>query len=258
MVSAVVVSRKPCFLYVCLILLLSVVVTSTTARAQAVGPGCDPEFMKAMQDKGWMEAQREIMIAQTTIAKPDTVFALGCIKSFHDGFNPTIKFSDNNKFDYMSKITSFVGSAFNHDLGGGHFSGKNSELNNCGAMASLWKAARCANLDLPSKLLHTLQDMKNYDRGKFPETCSTPAGAWEQPLKKFYETKDENKSLGAKFDDMKLFLDVTAPLSQTEKKECAKGIPTGIVFADDRKEIICPNPGCISDGEKEPKCIESK
>lgn len=228
------------------------------ANAQTVGPGCDPAFMKAMQQKAWMEAEREIMIAQTTIAKPDTVFSLGCFGNFTNGFN--ISFTNNNNYDYRGKISTYVNAAFRHTYGGGHYTGSNNSNNtSCGDMLSLWNAARKADLDQPSKLLGTLQDIATYDRGSFP-TPYTPvgfgaAGSAGTALGTFYGAKVASKSVGANFDDMNLFAGVTAPLSQlSTPRTCAKGIATGVMFGENKPEIICPNPGCVSDGATTPKC----
>ena len=232
------------------------------AHAQTVGPGCDPEFMKSMQKKAWMEAQREIMIAQTTIAKPDSVFSLGCFGNFTSGFE--IKFGSGNDYKYADALDKYIKTAFNHTYGGGHYTGKNSSTNDkCEDMQNLWNAARKSDLDQPSKLLGTLQDIATYDRGAFPIAFPAPPGFGKvgdkaTPLGTFYGTKDSKKSLGAAFDDMNLFANVTAPMSETSGKTCSAGIETGIKIGEKRPEIICPNPGCVSDGAETPKCVAYK
>lgn len=249
-------------------------VAPNMANAQTVGPGCDPEFMAAMQKKGWMEAQREIMIAQATIAKPDSVFALGCFDSFYNSYKGTVTFHNSNGYansSVQNSVNNYVGAAFSGQrLGGGHYTGgaQNTVLTTCGAMMSLWNVARCSNLDLPSKLLDTLQDIKNYDRGAFPTACAAPTGfgstgSATTPLGTFYGSKVTNKSVGANFDDMNLFTSVTAPRS-VAGGACAKGIPTGVLIntsGSESQEVVCPNPGCVSDGTGNattpPKCCDS-
>ncbi|MBL8641384.1 MAG: hypothetical protein JNL76_04630 [Alphaproteobacteria bacterium] len=240
----------------------SLLSVSSQAQTAKVGPGCDPEFMKAMQQKAWMEAQREIMITQATIAKPDTVFSLGCFGNFTSGFE--IKFGNDNNYDYKDALDKYVKKAFNHTYGGGHYSGANNSANTrCEDMQDLWNAARGANLDQPSKLLGTLQDIATYDRGAFPKPFPAPSGFGSTsdkttPLGRFYGTKEASKSVGAAFNDMNLFAAVTAPVSQVSNKTCSKGIATGLSFGDSNPEIICPNPGCVSDGAKTPKCCDYK
>lgn len=241
------------------------------ANAQTVGPGCDPAFMASMQQKGWMEAQREIMIAQATIAKPDSVFALGCFGNFTNGFASTVTFGNGNNYNYQGAINTYISAAFNHKYGGGHYStsGMNNGGNtNCAEMASLWDKAREANLPQPTSLLGTLQDIATYNRGTFPNAASTlPAygasGSAGTPLGTFYGAKVASKSVGANFDDMSLFSGVTAPQSQLGSTSpplpptCAKGIPTGLSTGSPEKpEIVCPNPGCVSNGEATPKCCD--
>lgn len=246
------------------IMLSSLGLSLNSASASSVGPGCDPAFMDAMKQKAWMEAQREIMIAQTTIAKPDSVFALGCFGHFTSGF--TIGFGNNNNYNYTGLVNSYVNSAFGHKYGGGHYGSPDSnkgDNSNCVDMQKLWDASRNSNLDQPSALLGTLNEFSTYKRGKFPNETATPVG-FAAPLATFYGAKAAGKSVGANFDDMNLFAGVTAPQSQlndTTKpnpKACAKGIATGVLFDTDRPEIICPNPGCVSDGTKTPKCCNYK
>jgi len=245
----------------------------TPSSAQTVGKGCDPKIMGAMQKKGWMEAQREIMIAQATIAKPDSVFALGCFQTFYNGYTGSISFFNNKNYaatTVLNNVNSFVGAAFSgQKLGGGHFTSgaQNTNINTCSAMMDLWKVARCSNIDLPSKLMDTLQDIGSYNRGLFPQACTNlppygNAGSPVTPVGTFYGNKVAKFVLGdagsgAAFDDMNLFTDVTAPLSLTSGKNCAAGIPTGVTMkigGNDVPEIICPNPGCVSDGASTPKC----
>lgn len=238
----------------CLFLVAACLLSTGTVSAQTVGPGCDPAFMKAIQDKAWMEAQREIMIAQTTIAKPDSVFSLGCFGGMTSGFKVGFG-TGTNDFDYGKSIDDGLKSGFNHSHGGGHYgTGSNSDTSKCDSMSKLWDAARSADLPSDSKLLGTVKDISKYDRGAFP-TPKTPVG-FDGPIKTIYDPKTAGKSVGSGFDDMSLFTKVTAPLSLAGGT-CADGIPTGIsigVSGGARPEIVCPNPGCVSDGTSTPKC----
>lgn len=238
-------------------------------QSYAAAPGCDAAFMDSMKQKAWMEAQREIMITQTVIAKPDSVFALGCFGHFTDGYTP--QFTNGTQYQYGNKVNAYVTAAFGHTYGGGHYAGLGSNAGNnnqCDKMAKLWDAARKADLDIPSPLLGTLENFATYNRGAFPTTAPNPAGFGStgntaSPLGVFYGAKQAGKSANAAFDDMNLFAGVTLPLSQLQTqspalpKKCAKGIPTGVsmnISGTDRPEIICPNPGCVSDGKDTPKC----
>ena len=232
----------------------------------AAAPGCDTAFMDSMKQKAWMEAQREIMIAQTVIAKPDSVFALGCFGHFTNGYTP--QFTEGNQYQYGNKVNEFVSAAFGHSYGGGHYSGLGTNAGNnstCDKIAKLWDAARKADLDIPTPLLGTLENFATYNRGAFPSTAPNPPGYGStgdtvSPLGVFYGAKQANKSVNATFDDMNLFAGVTAPRSQlTAPGQCAQGIPTGVcmsIGSTNRPEIVCPNPGCVSDGQESPKCCD--
>lgn len=228
--------------------------TSLPARAaDVVGPGCDPAFMEAMKSKAWMEAQREIMIAQSQIAKPDSVFALGCFGAFSNS-NGTGSFSSGTKYDISGKVSSYVSTAFPHSYGGGHYSGAGSNSgsnSDCGLMQTIWNLARCS--DSPTTQLASLQSVSGYNRGTFPQACdlAKTEKTWSTNKTTIYGTKTAKKSVGAAFDDidMKLFTDKTAAVSLTSGKTCADGIPTGIKMGD-VAEVVCPNPGCYPSAGK--------
>ena len=217
-------------------------------------PACDGTFMEAMKNKAWMEAQREIMIAQSIIAKPDSVFALGCFDSFYTPYSQSITFFDNNTYAATTvgtNIDTYLGASFNHAYGGGHdpaVGAANLRNAGCDTMLNLWNDARCSNLEFEK--IQTLEEVSEgpnpHIRGEFPLVCANP-GAWEVPLRLFAE-KLPDLSVGAGFDDMNLFWPVTAPLS--EAGGCWPGIPTGVVFqiaGGTSNEVVCPNPGCAPD-----------
>jgi hypothetical protein len=214
--------------------------------------------MNAMKQKAWMEAQREIMIAESTIAKPDSVFSLGCFGAFWNSYSGSIQFSIGNRWNAASQISSYVSAAFAHSLGGGHFSGSNSGTNTaCDQMLTLWNAARCSNASNNAYTnIFTLDEMSGYNRGSFPTACGS-TGAWATPLNTF-STKTANQSVGAAYDDMNLFTSVTAPLSQlSNNPRCSAGIPTGVSMSSgsgSRDEVVCPNPGCTPNGNATPQC----
>lgn len=258
------------------IAVLSISNMSTSYAADPkVGPGCDPKIMDAMQKKAWAESTREIMIAQTTIAKPDSVFSLGCFDHFANAYNATVSFTKGPRYNFQGLVSNYGKGAFPHTHGGGHYSsGNNINLTNCAAMTNLWNAARCDVRDpRPGPLLGTLQDIAGYNRGPFPASCPSPAFSSPSsatdiaPIPLLYGAKVAGESVGATFDDMSLFTGVTAPFSQTAipaqngnpavPPKCAKGILTGIEISGLR-EMVCPNPGCVSNGDNSSlRCCKS-
>lgn len=243
------------FSALCLMGLTGVSLPARAADADIVGPGCDPAFMKAMKSKAWMEAQREIMIAQSQIAKPDSVFALGCFGAFSSA-SGTGSFTGGTKYDISNKVKDYVNKAFAHPYGGGHYDGaekNNGNNTDCGLMQTIWNLARCSDFDPSSKQFSSLQTISGYDRSAFPKACDVAktATAWSTNKTTIYGTKTAKKSVGAAFDDidMKLFTDKTAAVSLTSGEKCADGIPTGIKMGD-VAEVICPNPGCYPSAGK--------
>lgn len=227
---------------------------SPSCASSSTAPGCDATFMNAIKQKAWMEAQREIMIAQSIIAKPDSVFVLGCFEHWYDELN--IQFSNGTKYNIASVVSNYVSSAFPHSLGGGHYSGSQS-FNDCSIMSNLWNQARCSNLGSGAGQLGTLTDMSSYNRGSFPTSCGS-GGSWSGPLNTF-KTKSAGSSVGAGFDDMNLFGSVTLPVS--EAGSCSAGIPTGVKISTGANasidEIVCPNPGCTPNGASPQKCCKA-
>lgn len=235
---------------------------SNTAGAD---PACDATFMTAMKQKAWMEAQREIMIAEAIIAKPDSVFTLGCFNNFYNSFTGSVSFTNGSTYATStvgSNIDTFLNAALNLNaafstLGGGHYTGSNGRGANCNTMMNLWNRARCWNAaDNNPANIYTLTDISSYNRGAFPQACPDN-GNWTTPLQTF-STKVASQSVLAAFDDMNLFLDVTAPVNQTTSRRCSAGLPTGVTFAvssGTRDEVVCPNPGCTPDTtDPTPKC----
>ncbi len=222
-------------------------------------PACDATFMTAMKQKAWMEAQREIMIAQSIIAKPDSVFALGCFGAFHQTFWGSITFQNKQTYattTLQSDITNYLNASFNHPYGGGHdpaVGATNTLSNNCAIMLNLWNDARCSNLDIAK--IKTLTETSTYNRDAFPAACTGP-GAWATPLATF-STKTAGVSVGATFDDMNLFAGVTAPLSQLTSNKCSAGLPTGVKISSSSDEVVCPNPGCTPNGASPQKCCKA-
>lgn len=238
------------------------------AVSAVIDDACDSAFMDKMKERAWMEAQREIMTNQKMIWKPDSVLALGCYKNWIDSM--TISFTKDNKSGLnstTSQAESYLGAAFPHTLGGGNLSGANSS--NCSNIKSLWDQAECRNLSLSD--IQTLKDASSNDPRKKPKSCGNP-GSWGS-----YITNLTTAGMGAGFDKMKLFLSVTAPLSETClpsgggsggsgggsgggscTKKCSVGIPTGVMIGGgSNPEIVCPNPGCSPDGAASPKCCDS-
>ncbi|MFA7276503.1 MAG: hypothetical protein WC043_06865 [Pseudobdellovibrionaceae bacterium] len=211
-------------------------------------PACDATFLTDMENRAWAEAQREIMIAESTIAKPDSVFELTCFNGLL-GQIPGSAFSgsswSSDLSDIQSTVSSYVGGAFVNTFGEGHDTAVTNSLGAfaCDKIRALWNDARCANL--ATATIRTLADMDSYDRGAYPTACGSV-------------TLTTATTLTSTYDAMNLFLGVTAPLSETSGTKCSAGIKTGVtVGTGTDPEIVCPNPGCSPTGGAAPKCCQT-
>lgn len=72
-------SSGPFSLLLSVFVLMIFVIFGADARAQpANDTGCDPQYMDAIEARGWMEAQREVAQNQSFIVKPDSVLEMTC------------------------------------------------------------------------------------------------------------------------------------------------------------------------------------
>jgi hypothetical protein len=219
------------------------------ASAAVIDEACDSAFMDKMKERAWMEAQREIMINQTMVWKPDSVLALGCYEQWIGAIKVSFsKDSGAGLTDVKTQATTYLSAAFPHTLGGGNGTGSNTSK--CSNINDLWKQAQCKNLNL-SQIL-TLKDISGNDPRQNPAACSS-TGSWGTPVSTMAAV-----GLGAPFDSMNLFTSVVAPLSEVTSGKCSAGIPTGVfIGGGSNPEVVCPNPGCSPTGTSTPKCCKS-
>ncbi len=162
---------------------LCIGITSANAQnAPDIAPQpCDTEYWKQMSARAWMEAEREIMMNQNLIFKPDSVLEYTC---FDQMVNLTASkggkiFSHTNYFGQpimeegddigltrsldkvvYSALQTYINGNFGHDFLGGRaqkltIGNKDSQLVPpvpgveegylCNTMANVWQAAKCAN-----------------------------------------------------------------------------------------------------------------
>lgn len=230
-------SRSMRFLFTLGLILISQAFLSVAFAA----PACDAEFMTTLRNRAWREAQREITMNQANIYKPDSVFALSCFGvALND--NLTMTFTEEDPREYVNNsVGGYLGANFPHGTLSEGVGGAQPDTGACGAMNTVWQAARCRNLTLAQFIA----------MGTDPRAAGCAAAAhWDQTTERLSEV-----GVGAEFDIVNLFLRNTDPLSLLEGENCQAGIPTGVrigagggtTFA----EKVCPNPGCAPrvDGE---------
>lgn len=271
--------KKSVLLYgVMLGLGLSVSINTSYAAPSQLDPACDTAFMSTMIDKAWMETQRETMIAQSIIAKPDSVFDLTCFGSVINLMKTMTKLtvSGDTSLDpdptgplnkYLAGTNGYLASSFSHSIGGGRsfYNVKKSySSSNCKVMGELWQAAKCDNA-FRSDIMG-LEGFKNFEPRKYAmSNCGASTGWTGKWAATATDPWNTLKTVGAvnplaagtTFDPMNLFTGNTAPYSQTAppggSKKCSAPIKTGIMIGT-IPEAVCSNPGCTPNGAAIPKC----
>ena len=229
------------------------------APLPAAASGCDSAFMSKMQERAWMEAQREVMNNEKAIWKPDSVLALSCFKGqVNDleisysrdecvGGSGACAGSDDVTEEVTDGATGYLGSAYPSNLGGGNTTiaqKPDAAPGDCDSQDKLWEEAKCANVD-PVNSFPSFEDLSSTDNRTAPTACTTnPTGEWDKGKT---DMAAVGLNMGAgKFDTVNLFLNVWAPLSTLSSGSCFSGIPTGVKVggASGFEEVVCPNPGC--------------
>lgn len=208
-------------------------------------PACDPAFMETLRQRGWREAQREIMMNESFIYKPDSVFALSC---FSDALNrvPNSFTAGNATVPTATALSTYMGGNFNHNTLGGGAGSQNT--NNCGLMRSVWVSAKCSNVTDAAFNNYTFANLASAEpRTNNPQTCGS-GGAPSNPTTTWNNTNTRMTTIGAgaSFDNANLFLNITDPFAAlSASSRCSPGILTGVRIANRYDEKVCPNPGCV-------------
>lgn len=216
------------------------------SAAHAGAPACDPQFMTTLRQRAWREAQREIMMNESFILKPDSVFAMSCFgsalssvpNSFTNG-SPTTATS--------TSVSNYISANFAHGTLG--TTGSQPSTSSCGQMQTIWVRAKCTNLafntfDQGSGFGFNITSERRINNG---QTCSSGFMSTE-----FNNSQTRLNQIGggtrtnAPFNIPNLFLNVTDPLSTLSGGNCT-AIKTGVKVGTPTvsyDEVVCPNPGC--------------
>ncbi len=212
-----------------LFLVILFVLSGSYALAGAMEgqPTCDADFNKRMTSRAWMEAEREIEMAEILIKKPRSVLEYSCFLSQaidlggaanmgEDAAQVFEQGSLQGSVDYLKQ--SFPGST------------------TCAAMSEVWKEAQCQNfsenyfIDFP--VMYAV-DMRMCNNPKRNED-------WKKAVLLSVEQGE--------IDPQQNWLD------QTSAKRCVtiKPQPTGVTYEVDGKPLedkVCLAAGCTYDGE---------
>ncbi|MEK7801074.1 MAG: hypothetical protein AAB276_01355 [Pseudomonadota bacterium] len=267
---------------------------NTSYALSVLDPACDPAFMSTMKDKAWMETQRETMIAQTIIAKPDSVFDLTCFDGTLGLMKNMTKLtvSGDTSLDppggsspgpLREHLKKYLDSSFKHSLGGGHYPSttpppsttvsKTIGSSTCEVMAKLWQAAKCENANISD--IMDLDGFKSSEPRKYAMAACSNTGTWATvpgntgkwattTMDPWYTLTTVGAINTVKyppptvyFDKMNLFTGNTAPYSQTAPPGGSKKCSAPIktgIMIGTIPEAVCSNPGCTPNGAAIPKC----
>ena len=217
---------------------------------------CDADFMNQIYAKSFVEAQREIMMNQTIIRKPDSVLEYTCFDQIlrdtaeiagpifsesprftgatvtnpdADDIEYTANLGDTNldtALDTLvvASLNSYVGSNFSHDFIGGTAGINNSIAANvagaqttCGMMEDIFFLARCNDFGLDD-MFQKLDYFIANDPRQLPAACN----GGTQITQELLDVANNKNFAYVNFDQTKTFLEFA------NATPCAPPIQTGI------------------------------
>lgn len=254
-------------------LLLSISMPSG-ARAQA----CDPQFMDAIEARGFAEAARENAQNQNFIFKPDGIFEYSCFQNHaplpqqnaSDLFRetsltlpttePAATFTSSN-FDnaYLNTRTNDPAVTTPAPVG-----------DMCNVIAAVWDIAHCMNfynredLDGLFDLTHYTSNDPRALPDSLPACAALPYSGLDMALDIAYNGNRDAWTMGpyARDDENYLIDPVDLQMGMTRVGECGTPIPTGMLVRDQNAAVpqfyehTCSNPACVytPSGENTGEC----
>lgn len=241
---------------------------------------CDPQYYESLENRAWLEAQREITQNQNLIFKPDSVLSYTCFNKYLDvlGAQATNMFSETTRWgsdilpdlqDHMNKaleqlvltsLKSYLEANFHGSTKkylGGRASTERDDPGtdvpdgsySCDVMDKVWKEAKC--YDFQKEAQDGFFTFKDYAEGtqewrKYPVACSEPTSMYTSSMTAAGINADSGGTNAApwQFDATKTYYEYFDPAQCGSKP----AIPTGVqVFLNDDTpydEKVCIQPGC--------------
>ena len=203
-------------------------VAAFAQQAIEEGPGCDPDFLTAMNTAAWMAGQSEVEAAEQLILKPDSVLQFTCINTITSAGGIT-----------NAIVPGYIGSNF--------AKGSTSGGALCAGMAGVWKQMKCKDFDIND--FRSYQELAAADPRQFYEPCNSGARnqAWTDGLTNAYPPPATPAANGG-MDG------VQSNNNLIWTGDCAAGAPrpTGRTVFDNNTgqtypDATCPVPGCMYD-----------
>lgn len=161
---------------------------------------CDADFMNQIYARSFLETEREMMLAETAIRKPDSVLELTCydqmaylaalksnpIFAHEPGANNPPSHSET---EYMEQLTAqdfetYISENFDHSFlarpsGGIDYTTGNYAQDplDCDSMAAIANLARCLDFDMDGHEFYTFDRLVNLDPRLLPDSPACPASA---------------------------------------------------------------------------------
>ncbi len=244
-------------------LLLSVSVHGGAAFAQA----CDPQFMDAIEARGFAEAARENAQNQNLIYKPDGVFEYSCFRLHVPAVqqNAVDLFRASSlTFPTTDPIRQYTDTNYGNEY-------LNTRTNTppitqtappadmCNALAAVWDLARCINF-YNREDLEGLFDLTHYtsnDPRQLPPNLAACTALPYSPLNMALDIAYNNNrdvwTMGPYARDAADYISDPVDLQSAmyEAGNCGTPIPTGMVVEDRNapvpsfNEKTCSNPACV-------------
>lgn len=228
---------------------------------------CDPQFMDAIEARGFVESARENAQNQNLIYKPDGVFEYSCFRShvppvqsnavslFRAGSLNTVTVNPINTYTFANYNDVYLNSRYVDPGLAAPPAGM------CNAIASVWEAARCINFYNRTDL-DAFFDLSHYTANE-PRQLPPSLGACPAlPYSKINMALDIAYNNNTAIWTMPPYLQdatdyIADPVDpQTDMYTpgvCQDPIPTGMMVTDMNspmgttpfEEKICANPACV-------------
>lgn len=243
----------------------------------AAGPAvaqtaCDPQFMDAIEARGFVEAARENAQNQNLMFKPDSVFEYSCFRDHAPAVqtNAVSQFdADSLNFPTLNQVEQYVytnyGDIFldsRYDDTGFTIAAPPADM--CNAIASVWEISRCMNF-YNREDLEGFFDLTHYtanDPRQLPTSLgacpSLPyVGGVSMAVDVAYNNDTAAWTMPAYARDTTDYISDPVDLQDAmyEPGACGDPIPTGLRVVDLNSamattpydEKVCSNPACVYD-----------
>lgn len=249
-------------------LLVALVVHTGTSYADTA---CDPQFMDAIDARGFTEAARENAQNENLIFKPDSVLEYSCFKenapittatatllfrswSLEDPTTDPLFVGDKTVYPPSG---GFIGQNFGHDYLNNRYADPGSESSGfCEIMHKIFKAARCMNFynRIDTDTMHDLTWYTSNDPRREPTSCiNLPYAGINMAVDMAYNNRTPAWTQGPYLRDSTDYIADPAKIMDQMFKpgECGTAIPTGMVVTDYNAPIesflekTCANPACV-------------